>query len=57
VDFGAELLDESFRNALYIRSVALPLWKAIEADTKWGVVVSGDPGCGKSHWLLWLLIW
>ena len=58
VKFGAPPLDRnSFRDALYVRSVALPLWKAIEDDSSWGFVVSGDEGCGKSHWLMWLLIW
>ena len=54
---GPELLDGSFRNAMYIRSAALPLWQAIEASPEWGFVISGDEGCGKSYWLLWLLIW
>ncbi len=54
--FGAPMLDGEFGESLHVREVALPLWEAIECSGMWGVVVSGAPGIGKSHWLLWLLI-
>ncbi|KAK9828877.1 hypothetical protein WJX72_002520 [[Myrmecia] bisecta] len=56
IEGEVSLLDGTFSCPLYVRKVFPILWDAVQSSSNAGIVLFGEPGIGKSCWLLWVLI-